>query len=467
MDTIESLCKGNTNLSYEDIEIIKSIASTLKLIADSSNGNVFIDVMTKHKDEAIVVAADYPNKGNNLYERNVVGELAIRKNEPAVIRTLEVGMPSRDLRAITQEQRKVKQSVEPIKNRHNKTIAVLIIEKDVTENLEERTKLQLLADANEQLTNEISMADNKNISYYVNDAVLILNSKGIVVFNNPMADRLYKKLGYKDELIGMKFSNLSLVNLDFDDIINENKIVVREEEVGELTLQIKFITQPTENNKLVMLVRDLTEVKEKEKELILKSVAIKEIHHRVKNNLQTVASLLRLQARRSKSEEFNDIVNESMNRILSISATHEILAKQGIDEVNIKEVLNKIKYSMVILKKVQSLKLSILIKGDDLKVSSDKSTTIALVVNEIIQNSLKHAFNNKTEGEIVITIKEGNIYSSICVIDNGGGFDIEGIDSQSLGLNIVKSLVKDKLGGNLNIESNKEGTKVYFDFRNE
>ena len=120
MSEIRDLCLKYTSLKESDILIIENIATTLQLIADSANANVFIDCPTKHSGEAIVVAEAKPSTKNSLYKEKVVGKFAERQNEPASLRTLELGVPSRDLKAITQEHIKVKQNVEPIRNRERK-----------------------------------------------------------------------------------------------------------------------------------------------------------------------------------------------------------------------------------------------------------------------------------------------------------------------------------------------------------
>ncbi|WP_291578606.1 sensor histidine kinase [Clostridium sp. UBA6640] len=468
MSEIRRLCLKYTCLSESDILIIENIANTLQLIADSANADVFIDCPTKHSGEAIVVAEAKPSTKSSLYKEKVVGKFAIRENEPASLRTLEIGMPSRDLKAITQEYIKVKQSVEPIRNKENKTIGVLIVEKDVTEALNSNRKIEILARTNEELTSQITNRTYKesDITYHINDAILIFDENGVLRFKNPVAEQLYKKLGYKEDLIGMDFSNLSLYNCSFEEIRNSDCIDIKDIDIGDISLQVKYIVQSSKVLNLVMLISDVTDMKQKEKELILKSVVIKEIHHRVKNNLQTIASLLRLQSRRIKGEEFTTAINESINRILSIAATHEILAKQGIDEVNIKEVINKIKASIISFEKRDNVDLQVSLEGDDFSINSDKSTSIALVVNELLQNSLKHAFKDRATGKIIIKIQQGNIYSTISVIDDGVGFDVNSVKESSLGLMIVRSLVNDKLNGNLNIYSNSQGTKTVFDFKN-
>lgn len=468
MIELRELCLKHTRLTNEDIEIIENIARTIQFIADSAGGDVFIDCPTNHKDTAIVVAEAKPSNHPSLYREKVVGKFAYRQNEPAVIRAIEVGMPGRNIKGITQEHIKVKQSVEPIRNNENKVIGILIVEKDVTENLDNDRRMEILAEANEELATQIAGKSEKvqNITYYINEAILIFDENGILKFKNPGADLLYRKFGYKEDILGMHFSNLALTNIRFKDIIRNNSIDEHELEVAGMCLQIKHIVQSNKALNLIVLVRDITDMKQKEKELILKSVAIKEIHHRVKNNLQTIASLLRLQSRRIESEEFLNAMNESINRILSIAVTHEILAKQGIDEVNIKEVINRIKLGIMTFEKRENVSINVSVVGDDFRVSSDTATSTALVVNELLQNSIKHAFKGRSEGEIIVNIEQGNMYSTISIIDNGAGFNVNEVSKNSLGLMIVKSLVKDKLEGNLNIHSTIEGTKVVFDFKN-
>jgi two-component sensor histidine kinase len=216
-----------------------------------------------------------------------------------------------------------------------------------------------------------------------------------------------------------------------------------------------------------MLIKDITEVKKKEKKLVLKSVALEEIHHRVKNNLQMIASLLRLQARRVDNEEGRQALIVSINRILSIAVTHDILSQNEINEVCIKSILNKIieNTSAYFLNEQKNIRIKLL--GDNFIVDSEKATSIALVVNELLQNSLKHAFEKQENGLIKVKIYHGNNYSNISIIDNGIGFDIQKIKKNRLGFKIVKTIVADKLDGHLDLESSQQGTKIVFDFKNE
>ncbi len=469
---IYKLCKIHTYLSDEEISKLEKIAQNLPLIADLLEADIFIDCMSKDPNTAIVVAEAKPSNCPSMYQHSVVGEFALRKNEPAVLRTLEIGMATRDLRAITQENKSVKQNVVPIKNNSGDVIGTLIAEIDITKSVNEKKNMELLTETTEQLTEALlTFIDNGNpIHYHITDGIIIFNSHGISTYANPVAENLYKKLGYIDNVIGINFNNLVLDGKSFSEIKAKGFTSSSEVDIGELTLQVKYAVMKQRNIDVVgmiMVIRDISDVKAKEKELILKSVAIREIHHRVKNNLQTIASLLRLQSRRIDNASVKVAFNESISRILSIAVTHEILAQKGLDDVDIKTILSRIKNSVIDYSMLKNKNIKIEISGDSLKIDSDKATSIALVVNELIQNSVQYAFVGRESGLIEINIQRGSMYSNISIIDDGVGFDMESARPGSLGFTIVKSIVKDKLQGQINIHSSSKGTKIMFDFKNK
>lgn len=471
---LRELCAKHTELTKEDIGILESIEKHLPSISNLVRAHIFIDCLIRDSGAAIVVAEAKPSNTLSLYKNSVVGKLALRENEPAVLRTLEIGMGTSDLKAITQENRVVKQNTVPIKNNLNEVIAVLIMEKDITEDVSKNRNMEILSETTDQLTQTImnlkEPALGNTIDFnLINDAILIFDKYAISIYSNHTARELYKKLGYKDNIVGMKFNNLVLSKVNFNDIVSQNKSISSEITIGNFCLQIKYAVskKSKDNCAIIMLIKDITDIREKEKQLILKAVAIREIHHRVKNNLQTIASILRLQSRRINNEEAKNAFNESIGRILSIAATHEVLAQNGIDDVDIKTILGKIKDNAIRNFMQYNKKIDIRLLGDSFYVNSDKATSIAIIINELIENSLEHAFVNSDKGYIEIVIKKGIMYSNISVTDSGNGFDIYSRTSESLGLEIVKSIVKDKLNGEMTIESTQNGTKAMFSFLNE
>jgi two-component sensor histidine kinase len=468
---IDKLCKKYTKLKDNDLKELHKISENLQIISNLVEADIFIDCITKDRDTAIVVAEAKPAYSPSMYDSTVIGEMAYRENEPAVLRTLETGMPIRDLKAITQEKKMVSQSTVPIVNEIDEVIGVLIMEKDVTQKVNRPIQMNVLAEDPEQFDQEsLTIKESEQIiTHYINDGIVVFNKERIATYGNPGAKEIYRKLGYKDDIIGMDFNNLVLGKVEFEQIIGKTTWEISELRVGRLSMQVKYATI-IKNDTIVginMLIKDITEVKEIEKELILKSVAIKEIHHRVKNNLQTIASLLRLQSRRIVDETAKKAFDESISRVLSIAVAHELLAQNGVDDVDLLTILTRIKDMSLDNIPTLGTNVQIHITGDSFFVNSDEATSIALVVNELLQNSMVYAFKGKAKGTIEVNIQNESIYPRISVVDDGHGFELNAINDKSLGLSIVQSIVEEKLHGSFSIQSDTSGTKVIFDFKIE
>lgn len=188
-----------------------------------------------------------------------------------------------------------------------------------------------------------------------------------------------------------------------------------------------------------------------------KSAVIKEIHHRVKNNLQTIASLLRLQMRRVNSKKVENAFNESINRISSIALIHEELSRGGIDKINIKaataNIMEMVLTSMVPPGKNITGELS----GSDLFQDADKASSLSLCITELIQNSVEHAFQMRKKGVIKVDISEVAGEAVITISDNGIGFGGKKSKS-SLGLEIIEMITVEKLKGTFEIHGQINGT---------
>ena len=195
-----------------------------------------------------------------------------------------------------------------------------------------------------------------------------------------------------------------------------------------------------------------------------KTVAIQEVHHRVKNSLQMIASILGIQARQTKNPELRRIFDENTARVLSIASTHDIIMSVGVpDQISIRALIERVARNLEMIADV-SRPVLFRVDGDDFMIGADAASSIALVVNELVSNSVYHAFRAGKAGTIRIDVHRGTLYSSVTVEDNGMGFDSE-VRSGHLGLRLVKLTVHDKLGGELSISSSELGTRVTFDFK--
>jgi two-component sensor histidine kinase len=185
--------------------------------------------------------------------------------------------------------------------------------------------------------------------------------------------------------------------------------------------------------------------------LVVKSAMVREMHHRVKNNLQMIAMLLRLQMRDGREVSGREVLTETINRILSISAVHEILAAEGLHQVAVREMLERVAHTVTQTMAPPHLSLDVRIEGDDLRLPSQQATSLALVVNELLQNAMEHAFPSRSRGQVVIVLALGAEALRVEVRDDGVGLP-EGFSpgrSADLGLQIVHTLVQDDLKGQI------------------
>jgi two-component sensor histidine kinase len=175
---------------------------------------------------------------------------------------------------------------------------------------------------------------------------------------------------------------------------------------------------------------------------VMRGVLAQEIHHRVKNNLQTVASLLRLQARAPEVDP-RRALTDSVNRILAIAAVHEVLTEHREDDVDLAELIERLRamlvQGLVVGKDVESNLESVSLAGH-------RATALALVFSELFQNALEHG-----GGTVRIELAQQNGSVSLAIADDGGGLTAGG--DESTGLSIVRALVRDELGGTIVLTS--------------
>jgi len=184
--------------------------------------------------------------------------------------------------------------------------------------------------------------------------------------------------------------------------------------------------------------------------LMVKSAIIQEMHHRVKNNLQQVASLLRLQMHYAGERSVEQVLSESLNRILAIASVHELLAREDLDIISVKKVAEQIIQATAQGILAPGKHIAMKIEGPDILLPSAQATSVALILNELVQNALEHGFGEgMDDGEIRITLAEEPKVITLEVANDGTplpeGFDIRQTDS--LGLQIVESLVRGDLQG--------------------
>src|SRR3989442_7651664 len=176
---------------------------------------------------------------------------------------------------------------------------------------------------------------------------------------------------------------------------------------------------------------------------VMRGVLAQEIHHRVKNNLQTVASLLRLQARAADRVDPRKALDDSVNRILAIAAVHEVLTERRDDDVDLGELLDRLRAMLV-----QGLAAdkAVVARIEPVSLAGDRATALALVFSELLQNALEHGGDS-----VRVELAQRNGEVVLAIADDGSGIDE---DATGTGLSIVRALVRDELRGTLDLHSN-------------
>jgi two-component sensor histidine kinase len=189
--------------------------------------------------------------------------------------------------------------------------------------------------------------------------------------------------------------------------------------------------------------------------LMVKSAVIQEMHHRVKNNLQQIASLVRLQMHFSKYTTVEQAMTDTLNRILSIAAVHELLSRDDLDSVSVKKVTEQILHATKQSVVPPGKSISFQVEGPEIHLPLSKATSLALVINELVQNAVEHGFRHLDSGRIWIRLAEDE--NEVCVtVFNDGEPLPEGFDpgrTHNLGLRIVTDLVRGGLGGTFVMET--------------
>jgi two-component system, sensor histidine kinase PdtaS len=194
--------------------------------------------------------------------------------------------------------------------------------------------------------------------------------------------------------------------------------------------------------------------------LVINAAVVREMHHRVKNNLQMIAMLLRLQFSAARSLSTEEVLTETINRILSIAAVHETLSEQGLRLVDVKNVLERVIRSVGETMLGSGQQIDLEVHGDRLILPSREATSLSLATSELVQNALKHAFQGCESGRILVLLQAGSEENRVIVEDNGIG-DMKPPSSQKgLGLQIVDALVTEDLKGRLEITASTQGTRV-------
>ena len=466
-ETIKGLCHQYTNLSQTDVELLEAMAIQIPYTAELTGTDIFIDAPLKNGVDAVVLAWSCPEK-RSLYGHSVVGELAYATSEPAVYRTIQTGETNRNVRGVSQEGIPIEQTVVAIRNAADDVIGTLIMERDISEELRQEEQVEFLTQTAERLSNTLMYLSTTGSQFedWVGNGLFVLNKKTKITYVNKKASQLYQ------EVHGFKASGNDFYLTMFNCNTLAELLVTLKNPV-EFCIEGKnyyFQAYPLvtygELSGCVISFRDITDLRKKEQELNAKSTVIREIHHRVKNNLQNIAALLRLQMRRSNLDVVKAEFTASINRIISIAMVHDVFACHNSDSVDLRELCQRILNGLLESSTVPEQNIEANVEGQQLILPNSQAVPLALVINELLTNSFKHGVRSLEKGIISLHILETRETIQLSVRDNGPEplMPFNQVKQRRLGLQIVDSLIREQLGGEFQMERGEGMTCVTVSF---
>ncbi len=481
MSTLAERVQARTDLTQQDLNHLQLLLAEWQLVADLSFADLVLWVPT-HEGSWLAVAHMRPTTGPTTYPRDVVGtEL---EESFRVERAWREGRIVRDGEPEWHDEIPVRRETIPVR-RGGAVIAVMSRDTNLSAaRVPSQLELAYLSAAGELLQmvaeGEFPFASSDPDPEHaprVGDGLLRLDSTGHVVYASPNASSAYRRLGVTGDLLGIHLGTITARITAGPGRLSEPKGSAaiaaalrfrepRESEMegrgGVVALRVLPLFPAGEPRGALVLVRDVTEVRRRDRQILGKDATIREIHHRVKNNLQTVAALLRMQARRMTDPAARSALEESVRRVASIAAVHETLSTALGEQVEFDAIATKV-LDMCAEVATTGAPVTVVRTGSFGVLAGEVATSLAMVLTELVQNAVEHAYPDGRPGRIDVVVDRAPHALVVQVIDDGAGlpagFDLAA--SKRLGLQIVRTLVSAELGGQLVLEpAVPRGTKA-------
>jgi two-component sensor histidine kinase len=486
MSTLGDLLAEHTVLPGSAVDHLHAVVGEWQLLADLSFADYLMWVR-RDDDSVVCVAQVRPNTAPTVLLRDAVGTVSDADRMPPISAAFESGairLESAATQQFSWQQTGV--NIEAVPVRYGDAVVAVLTHQTAVADAPKSSQLETAyLDCAGDLVHMLSEGTFPNVgdlamsrsSPRVGDGFIRLDVDGVVSYASPNALSAYHRMGLNLELEGQNLIEVTrpLISDPFE--AQELAAHVRDSLSGGASMRVEvdaggaavlLRTLPLVLNGsaagAAVLIRDVTEIKRRDRALMSKDATIREIHHRVKNNLQTVAALLRLQARRTTNAEGREALIESVRRVSSIALVHDALSMSVDEEVNLDEVIDRI---LPIMNDVATVDTPIRINRAGMLgvLDSDRATALVMVITELVQNAIEHAFDQAPcestarGGSVTIRAERSARWLDVVVHDNGrglpDGFSIE--QSDRLGLQIVRTLVSAELDASLQMRDAPEG----------
>jgi two-component sensor histidine kinase len=479
--TMTELVRRHTSLGLQDVEWLQLLVADWQVIADLSFADLVLWLPDRDGSGYWATAQMRPTTGPTAFVDDLVGAFVAVGRRPLIDSAFEHQRVAREGDPEWRDDIPVRVEAIPVR-RGNRILGVIARNTNLlgvrTPSRLELSYLQTATDLTQMIAHGHfpfpgQRSDHAD-SPRVGDGFLRIDDEGRVTYASPNALSVYRRLGLTTDLTGLDLAQTTRELVPDSGRPDEETLSAvlggrqpQDTEMGRDTVlilrSIPLRPDGTHIGALVLL-RDVTDLRRRDRELVTKDATIREIHHRVKNNLQTVAALLRLQARRIESPEGRDALEEAVRRVGSIAIVHETLSQAFDEYVEFDDVADRLRLMVTDVSSDAGLVASAR-EGSFGTLTAEVATPLAMVLTEVLQNAVQHGFAG---GAGTITIAAHRLVGRLRVtVDDDGaglpqGFDVAG--STSLGLSIVRTLVESELDGQLEVGSGPAGgTRVTLD----
>jgi two-component sensor histidine kinase len=469
---LTELVRSHTDLDEEDVKWLQLLMADWQIIADLSFADLVLWLPDREGKGFWAAGQMRPTTGPTSLVDDVLGTFVPTGRRRLLDSAYERGRPMRDGDPEWRDDVPVRAEAIPVR-RADRVIAVVARTTNLlgirTPSRLELSYLQTAAD----LTNMIATGhfphpgqrSDHAASPRVGDGVLRVDVDGRVAYASPNALSVYRRLGHSGDLTGLELATLTrelVPPLHRTDEETLSAVLLgrapRDTEIGtdDVVLILRAIPLRTDGQRsgALVLLRDVTDLRRRDRELVTKEATIREIHHRVKNNLQTVAALLRLQARRIEAPDAKAALEEAVRRVGSIAIVHETLSQSPEEHVAFDEIADRLG-RMVTEVSALGERVRVRRTGSFGVLPSESATALAMVLTEVLQNAVEHGYAPDDEAHGVIVVSARRLVGRLHVVieDDGRGLpeDFDPDRGTSLGLSIVRTLVESELGGLLEI----------------
>ncbi len=473
MATVTDLLREHTDYEGPVVAHLQRLVASWGTLSDLCFADLLLFAPVRWSEDRFVILGQVrPTTNRTLHLDDLVGRVVSERERPLVARCWQLGSVVEGEIDITSRNERARMVCIPVRWQ-GRLVAVLTRESALSVGRRpgelERTYVEVF----DRLARMIAggefpfPVDEEGETPRVGDGVMVLDDSGRVEFASPNAVNALHRLGLYNSIEGLRLEEAGLaqeaVELAFAQRLPATQEVTRGPDATLIVRCVPLLDHATVTGAFVLL-HDVTELRRRDRLLLSKDAAIREVHHRVKNNLQTISSLLRLQARRLPDGPGRHALLESERRVRSIAIVHEILSRDTADQVHFNDILPALVRMAEDLAPPEA-PVRITVIGDAGSLQAAIATPLAVVITELLQNAAEHAFplDREVEGgrRVQVVLRRGEDVLSVVVRDNGAGlpagFSLE--RPTSLGLSIVSSLVETQLGGTIEMRDER-GTVV-------